>query len=178
MPDSRAKGRVSDSIMAIELCDVTFSVTFNGEAVEGANVVCSLEKINNILVGYMASREVLRVVTNNIGECVLKLIQFGQFTSGGVYRIRVYDEKGKLLSDRRVTVPNVVSCRADELVDIGNTSTTPIIPTEPSNLGTPIGLLLSLTYSGASGTTTPTTPTTPTSIGSPLGLLLTLTKAA
>ena len=101
------------------LCNVVVAVTFNGAPVAGAKVSCYLEEKNNTVIsGYLASREVGEGVTDAAGYCVLTLIQQGQFSRGGTYVLKAYDENGKILQDRRVTVPNVTSCNADVLVDV------------------------------------------------------------
>lgn len=100
------------------LCNVVVAVTNNGAIVAGAKVSCYLEDKNNTLVGYLASREVNEGVTSEAGYCTLTLIQVNRFTRGGVYVLKVYDENGKILQDRRVTVPNLSTCNADSLVDV------------------------------------------------------------
>lgn len=101
------------------LCNVVVAVTFNGEIVVGANVSCHLEAKNNTLFsGYLASRAVETGTTDALGYCVLTLIQISQFSRGGVYVLKVHDENGKCLQDRRVTVPNTSECNAEDLVDV------------------------------------------------------------
>jgi hypothetical protein len=99
------------------LCNVMVSVTFNGEAVVGGKVLCHLEDKNNTVNGFIASRAVEEGVTDSLGNCVLTLIQFGQFTRGGVYRLKVLGADGKLLHDRRVLIPNTTTANAEDLVD-------------------------------------------------------------
>lgn len=100
------------------LCNVMVSATFNGKAVAGGAVHCYLEDKNNTVSGYLASRAVESGVTDASGNCVLTLIQFGQFTRGGVYRLKVYDADGKPLQDRRVIVPNTTTSNAESLTDV------------------------------------------------------------
>jgi hypothetical protein len=100
------------------LCNVVFAVTFNGSIVVGAKVSCFLEGKNNTVDGYLASRATGTGTTNASGFCVLTLIQFGQFTRGGVYRLKVFESNGRILQDRRVTVPNTSSSNAEDLVDV------------------------------------------------------------
>lgn len=100
------------------LCNVIVPVTFNGVAVAGATVHCHLEDKNNTINGFLASRAVETGTTNSSGNCVLTLIQLGQFTRGGIYRLKAYDADGKILHDRRVTVPNTSTANAEDLVGV------------------------------------------------------------
>lgn len=99
------------------LCNVLVAVTFNGSAVSGALVQCHLEDRNNTVNGFLAARTVETGTTDEDGNCTLTLIQFGEFTRGGVYRLKVFDVDGKILHDRRVTVTNASSANAEDLVD-------------------------------------------------------------
>ena len=96
-------------------CDVLFKVQSNGVPVEGAYVSATLESKNNTTVGYLVSRSVLTGITDTSGNCTLKLIQLGQFTSGGQYRINV-SSPGVLHSNRLVTIPNTATANAEDLV--------------------------------------------------------------
>lgn len=99
------------------LCNVMVSVTFNGEPVVGGAVHCHLDEKNNTTNGYLASRAIETGVTDSSGNCILTLIQIGQFTRGGIYRLKAYDADGKLLHDRRVTIPNTSSANAEDLAE-------------------------------------------------------------
>lgn len=100
------------------LCNVLVAVTFNGQPVVNGVVHCFLDSKNNTVDAYLVSRAIMSGVTNSLGYCTLTLIQFGQFTRGGIYRLRAWDAGGKSLQDRRVTVPNTSSATADDLVDV------------------------------------------------------------
>lgn len=99
------------------LCDVVVAITFNGDAVVGGRATCTLEGQNNTVSGYLVSRAVESGTTNSSGICILRLIQFGQFTRGGLYRLKTYDAEGKLLHDRRVKIPNTPNANAEALED-------------------------------------------------------------
>ena len=99
------------------LCHVLFAVTFNGDAVAGANVSATLEADNNTTNGLLAARTVESGTTDASGNCILTLIQFAQFTRGGNYRIRVSDTNRKLLTDRLVVIPATSTANAEDLVD-------------------------------------------------------------
>ena len=99
------------------LCNVLVAATFNGSAVVGGPVHCYLEGKNNTVNGYLVSRAIESGVTDPSGNCVLTLIQFGQFITGGIYRLKVSDADGKPLHDRRVKIPNTPTANAEDLED-------------------------------------------------------------
>lgn len=99
------------------LCNVLVSATFNGVAVVGGAVHCTLEGTNNTVDGFLVARTVESGVTDSSGNCVLTLIQFAQFTRGGIYRLKVSDANGKILHDRRVKIPNTLTANAEDLED-------------------------------------------------------------
>lgn len=101
------------------LCNVLFAVTYNGNPVVGANVSAALEDENPTVDGYLLSRQITTGTTNASGEAVLTMVQRLQFTRGGVYRVRVSDAQGRVLHDRRVTVPNSSTVNAEDLPDAG-----------------------------------------------------------
>jgi len=99
------------------LCNVLFAVTHNAIVVEGASVVAVLEDQNNTLDGYLEARTVESGFTDASGFCTLTLVQYGEFLTGGNYRIRVKDSYGKLLCNRLVVIPNTLTANAQDLVD-------------------------------------------------------------
>ena len=99
------------------LCNVIVSATFNGRAVSGGPVHCTLDGNNNTVDGFLVSRAVESGVTDSSGNCILTLIQFGQFTRGGIYRLKVSDAYGKCLHDRKVKIPNTPTANAEDLED-------------------------------------------------------------
>ena len=68
-------------------CNVLFSVMDEGIVQAGARVSATLEEQNNCVVGSLCSRQETLGTTDSSGNCTLTLIQFAQFTVGGVYRI-------------------------------------------------------------------------------------------
>jgi uncharacterized GH25 family protein len=98
-------------------CAVTFYVYNAAIPVQNATVTISLEDANSSTVDMLVSRQQLQGVTDSNGTCVLNMIQYGQFTRGGIYRIQIADQNGRLIHNRRVKVPSVSSCKAVELID-------------------------------------------------------------
>ncbi len=99
------------------LCNVLVSATFNGTSVAGGSVHCHLDDKNNTVDGFLVSRAVESGVTDSSGNCVLTLIQYGRFTRGGIYRLKVADADGKVLHDRRVKISNTPTANAEDLED-------------------------------------------------------------
>lgn len=99
------------------LCNVLVSASFNGAAIAHATVQCHLEDKNNTVDGFLMSKAVESGCTDSAGNCILTLVQFGEFTRGGVYRLRVYDPDGKLIHDRRVKITNASTANAEDLED-------------------------------------------------------------
>jgi hypothetical protein len=99
------------------LCNVQFSVIHLGMPVPNASVVATLEEENPTVDNYLISRQVTSGVTDANGNCVLTMVQFGQFTRGGVYRIKVADPLGRTIHDRRVKIPSTATANAEDLLD-------------------------------------------------------------
>lgn len=99
------------------LCNVQFSVIHLGLPVANATVVALLEDENPTVNNYLVSRQITSGSTDLNGNCVLTLVQYAQFTRGGVYRIRVADSQGKTIHDRRVTIPSTSTANAEDLQD-------------------------------------------------------------
>jgi hypothetical protein len=98
------------------LCTVRVPVVdLQGNPLAGCNVSVSLEDTNPTIDSALVSRVTYSGTTGVAGYFDLVLIQLGSFTSGGVYLLKVSDPSGKLLHQRRVTVPNVTSCYVDDL---------------------------------------------------------------
>lgn len=100
------------------LCNVTFAVSHNGNAVSGARVSAKLTAKNNTLDKFLESREVTEGETNSEGVCVLTLVQFASFTRGGTYQIKVTDPLGQVLHDRVVQIPTLSAVNAEDLPDL------------------------------------------------------------
>jgi hypothetical protein len=99
------------------LCNVLFSVIHLGAPVQNASVVAALEDENPTVDNYLISRQVTSGVTNANGNCVLTMVQYSQFTRGGVYRIKVADSLGKTIHDRKIVVPSTATANAEDLMD-------------------------------------------------------------
>ncbi len=102
------------------LCNVLVSVLFNGAPVSRAVVHCTLSEKNNTVDGFLLSRAVESGFTDESGNCILTLIQFGQFVTGGIYHLVVADcveANGKILHDRKVKIPNTPTANAEDLVE-------------------------------------------------------------
>jgi hypothetical protein len=99
------------------LCNVQFSVIHLGIPVPSASVVATLEEENPTVDNYLISRQVTSGVTDANGNCVLTMVQFSQFTRGGVYRIKVADPLGRTIHDRRVKIPSTATANAEDLLD-------------------------------------------------------------
>jgi hypothetical protein len=99
------------------LCNVQFSVIHLGMPVPNASVVATLEEENPTVDNYLISRQVTSGVTDANGNCVLTMVQFSQFTRGGVYRIKVADPLGRIIHDRRVKIPSTSTANAEDLLD-------------------------------------------------------------
>ncbi len=56
-------------------------------------------------------------ITNASGYVDVQMVQFAQFTRGGIYRLRVIDSLGRTIHDRRVKVPTATQCYAEDLID-------------------------------------------------------------
>jgi hypothetical protein len=98
------------------LCNVTVAVTANGTPVVGAVATAVLDSKINTVDQYLVSRAIASATTNSEGLCILRLIQFGQFTEGGKYRIRVSDQDGKSLYDKTLAIPNLSATNLEAIV--------------------------------------------------------------
>ncbi len=99
------------------LCTVRFLILDNGNPVQGATVDADLEELNPMVDTALIARVKKHGATNSNGYVDMTLIQFSQFTRGGIYKIRVSDRSGKRLHERRVKVPSQTSCYAEDLID-------------------------------------------------------------
>ena len=99
------------------LCNVLFSVTNNGAYVVGATVSATLEGTHNTTDGFLVARSVTSGTTDASGNCILTLIQGGQFVVGGQYRI-VVSSANVLHVNRLVTIPSTSTANAEDLVSV------------------------------------------------------------
>jgi hypothetical protein len=86
--------------------------------VQGATITIELEDQNSMLADQVVSRQPLTGATDVDGACYIDMIQFGEFIRGGIYRVQIADPDGRLISHRRVKVPNVSTAKATELIDV------------------------------------------------------------
>lgn len=101
------------------VCTVRFTVVdADGDSVEDARVVVWLEDDNSLIEGAMVSREKVVGTTNADGYVDLDMIQFTEFELGGTYIVQVSDNRGRRLHERRVRVPTLATCTADQLTGI------------------------------------------------------------
>jgi hypothetical protein len=104
------------------ICDVLFTVVDNsGIPVQKASVYAMLEP-NAAVSGILVASTINSAQTVADGSCTLSLIQYGQFTSGGEYILKVTDRQGKLISIKRCQIPNASSAIAEELVGLDDPS--------------------------------------------------------
>ena len=100
------------------LCTVRVPVVdMHGQILVGARVTVELDDINSTVDSALVARVDYSGLTGASGYVDLTLIQFTSFTSGGVYSLKVSDPNGKPLFKKRVKVPTVSSCYADDLLD-------------------------------------------------------------
>ncbi len=98
------------------LCNVTVAVTANGTPVVGAVATAVLDAKINTVDQYLVSRAIASATTDEDGVCILRLIQFGEFTEGGKYRVRVSDQDGKSLFDKILAIPNELATNLEAIV--------------------------------------------------------------
>lgn len=97
------------------MCNVLFVIRAGATPLENATITAFLEDRNNTIDNVIISRGVITDVTDVSGMVTLELIRFVTFTSGGIYRIQVTDENGKIILKRRVKVPNTSSANMEDL---------------------------------------------------------------
>ena len=100
------------------LCNVLFAVKKNATPVVGATVQVFLEQKNNTIDSVIISRATTSGVTDSDGMVTLTLLRFAAFTTGGVYRVRIYESNGHKIHDRAVKVPNSGSANAEDLEEV------------------------------------------------------------
>lgn len=99
------------------LCNVRFLALDRATPIVGAKVYVELEELNPTVDTALISRAEYRGTTGAEGFVDLALIQFTAFTRGGTYRVRVTDPAGRVIHDRKVRVPTVTTCYAEDLLD-------------------------------------------------------------
>lgn len=99
------------------LCNVLCAVTHNGQPAVGAIVSATLEDKRNSVDSRIASRSVELGISNEQGYCVLRLIQFEQFTYGGVYRFIGTAADGRVFLNRRAIIPSTPTANLEALAN-------------------------------------------------------------
>ncbi len=99
------------------LCNVRFLALDRATPIPNARVTIELEESNPMVDTALLTRAQAAGVTNPSGYVDLQMVQFASFTRGGIYRARVVDTQGRIIHDRRVKVPSVSSCYAEDLLD-------------------------------------------------------------
>lgn len=96
---------------------VRFLVVDEEAPVVGAFITVALEDANSMTNTSLIARSPIKGVTGSGGYVDLDLIQFEEFTKGGIYRVTVSDATGRRLHERRVKVPSLASLYAEDLTD-------------------------------------------------------------
>ena len=96
---------------------VRFFVVNAESPVQGAFVTIQLEDRNSMTNTAIIARSPAKGVTGASGYVDLPMIQFAQFTKGGIYRVTVSDAAGRRLHERRVKVPSAPTLYAEDLLD-------------------------------------------------------------
>lgn len=96
------------------MCNLLVSTT-NGA---GSRVWAKLADTNNTADQILVSQQVVEDTTDEDGNATLVLIQYGQFTSGGSYRIRVADTSRNITHNVLVRMPNTSSANLEDLTPL------------------------------------------------------------
>lgn len=98
----------------VGVCNILVTATLNGDPVNNARVEASLEDPNNAVDEVIASRAVETIRTNASGNGFLTLIKYSEFTSGGIYRVKIWDGR-VVIWDVRIKVPDLDECTLESL---------------------------------------------------------------
>ena len=85
---------------------------------EGCRVWATLGDANNASDNVLIAQQVVSATTNSSGNATLVLIQYGQFTTGGTYRIRVADSNRVITYNALVRMPNTTSANLEDLTSL------------------------------------------------------------
>ena len=96
------------------MCNLLVSTT-NGA---GSRVWAKLADTNNTADQVLVGQQVVQSTTNSSGNATLVLIQYGQFTTGGNYRIRVADTSRNITHNVLVRMPNTSSANLEDLTPL------------------------------------------------------------
>jgi len=96
------------------MCNLLVS-TNNGA---GSRVWAKLADSNNTADQVLVGQQVVEATTNSSGNATLVLIQYGQFTAGGSYRIRVANSNRVISNNVLVRMPNTSSANLEDLTPL------------------------------------------------------------
>lgn len=96
------------------MCNLLVSTT-NGA---GGRVWAKLADANNTADQVLVGQQVVEDTTDSDGNATLILIQYGQFTAGGNYRIRVADTARNITHNVLVRMPNTSSANLEDLTPL------------------------------------------------------------
>ena len=96
------------------MCNLLVSTT-NGA---GSRVWAKLAEVNNTADQVLVGQQVAEDTTDADGNATLVLIQYGQFTAGGNYRIRVADTARNITHNVLVRMPNTSSANLEDLTPL------------------------------------------------------------
>jgi hypothetical protein len=96
------------------MCNLLVSTT--GGA--GSRVWAKLADTNNTADQILIGQQVVEDTTDEDGNATLVLIQSGQFTAGGNYRIRVADTARNITNNVLVRMPNTSSANLEDLTPL------------------------------------------------------------
>jgi hypothetical protein len=91
-------------------------VSTNGGA--GSRVWAKLADTNNTANQVLVAQQVVESTTNSSGNATLVLIQYGQFTAGGTYRVRVATAGRVISNNVLVRMPNTSSANLEDLTPL------------------------------------------------------------
>lgn len=96
------------------MCNLLVSTT--GGA--GSRVWAKLADTNNTADQVLVGQQVVEDTTDSDGNATLVLIQYGQFTAGGTYRIRVADSSRVISNNVLVRMPDTSSANLEDLTPL------------------------------------------------------------
>lgn len=96
------------------MCNLLVSTT--GGA--GSRVWAKLADTNNTADQILVGQQVVEDTTDSDGNATLVLIRYGQFTTGGTYRIRVADSSRVISNNVLVRMPNTASANLEDLTPL------------------------------------------------------------
>ena len=105
------------SPVAPGMCTVRVLALDGAAPIPNARVTVELVESNPTVDTALLTQAQSSGLTNASGYIDLQMVQFAQFTRGGVYRLRVVDSAGRTIHDRRVKVPSATTCYAEDLID-------------------------------------------------------------